>query len=99
MTSLRRRRSLAFVLALSLLVLGTPLASGTAVPDLPAASEVIGGANFGREIPALACIGCLAGGVILASSGFATVLAAAMKRGSLFAFIGCANMCYRAVSR
>lgn len=99
MTTWRMRRPLALALVLSLLVLGTPLASGTSAPELPTPSEVIGGADFARGMPALACVACVAGGVYLAVSPFARLLSAAMKRGSFFALAGCADMCYRAITQ
>lgn len=99
MTTRRRQRLLALALVLSLLALAPPVASGTVTPALPAPSEMIGGLHVGGRFPALACLGCMAGGVMLALSPSARILAAAMKRGSFFALVGCADMCYRALSR
>lgn len=87
------------VLALSL-ALGL---SATGVPNLPApdatpAPVVVGDVEGAGWKAALACMGCIAAGVVLyASGGWAAVGAALMKKGSTLAVASCVAACYYAL--
>lgn len=95
MTTLKRRRYLALALMLALLLLTTPRGFEAPLPELPPAVEVMGSG----PVSALACAGCVAGGVAIAMGGWGSILAAAASSGSALGVLGCATVCYRAIRR
>lgn len=81
------------MLALCLMLAGAGARAGTAF-EVPRASDVAAedfeGAGFWS---AVACAGCVATGVLIASGGWGAILAAASIRGSTLAVGGCIAAC------
>jgi hypothetical protein len=95
MTTLRRRRALVPALVLALLFLTIPYASDGRLPELPPVAEVVGSVPY----PALACVGCIGGGVLISMGGWAGILGASMRPGSAGVVGACIYACHRALTR
>lgn len=86
------------MLALCLLIAGTGVRNGSTIETRApseTAAEDFEGSGFWS---AVACAGCVATGFLIASSGWAGILAAASIKGSTLAVGGCIVACADALS-